>query len=37
MEFFVEKFDFIFLTALFGVIIYSLLEVAAKIDEDGRA
>ena len=37
MEFFAEKFGFIFLTALFGVIIYSLLLVAAKIDKDGRA
>ena len=36
MEFFTEKFDFVFLTALFGVIIYSLLQVAAKIDEDSR-
>ena len=36
MEFFIEKFDFVFLTALFGVIIYSLLQVAAKIDEDSR-
>jgi len=37
MEFFAEKFDFIFLTALFVVIIYFLLLVAAKIDEDNRA